>query len=108
MFATVRMASSRLPVAALTLKQGCITDRNTPQHRSSDDPAGEEEVLGWRGYTWFAVVRLFLQRQNVLGLYRNMMRTIRQVPDEGDRKDLRYWASDEFKRNKNATNQDAI
>uniref|UniRef100_A0A8C8D336 LYR motif-containing protein 2 n=1 Tax=Oncorhynchus tshawytscha TaxID=74940 RepID=A0A8C8D336_ONCTS len=47
----------------------------------------------------------FLQRQKVLGLYRNMMRTIRQVPDEGDRKDLRYWAGDEFKRNKNATNQ---
>uniref|UniRef100_A0A8C7T192 Complex 1 LYR protein domain-containing protein n=1 Tax=Oncorhynchus mykiss TaxID=8022 RepID=A0A8C7T192_ONCMY len=70
MFATVRMASSRLPVAALTLKQ---------------------------------VIQIY--RQNVLGLYRNMMRTIRQVPDEGDRKDLRYWASDEFKINKNATNQ---
>uniref|UniRef100_A0A674E1G8 Complex 1 LYR protein domain-containing protein n=1 Tax=Salmo trutta TaxID=8032 RepID=A0A674E1G8_SALTR len=65
MFATVHMASSRLPVAALTLKQHIA----------------------------------------LLGLYRNMMRTIRQVPDEGDRKDLRYWASDEFKRNKNATNQ---
>ncbi|XP_046877062.1 LYR motif-containing protein 2 [Hypomesus transpacificus] len=65
------MAISRLPPAALTLKQ-------------------------------------FLQRQKVLGLYRNMMRTIRQVPDEGDRKYLKDWARDEFKRNKTATNQDAI
>ncbi|XP_067097137.1 LYR motif-containing protein 2 [Osmerus mordax] len=65
------MAISRLPHAALTLKQ-------------------------------------FLQRQKVLGLYRNMMKTIRQVPDEGDRKYLKDWARDEFKRNKNATNQDAI
>ncbi|XP_062323359.1 LYR motif-containing protein 2 [Osmerus eperlanus] len=65
------MAISRLPHAALTLKQ-------------------------------------FLQRQKVLGLYRNMMKTIRQVPDEEDRKYLKDWARDEFKRNKNATNQDAI
>ncbi|KAM6953886.1 LYR motif-containing protein 2 [Aplochiton taeniatus] len=65
------MAISRLPTAALSLKQ-------------------------------------FLQRQKVLGLYRNMLRTIRQVPGEGDRKYLRNWAREEFKRNKNATNQDAV
>lgn len=41
-------------------------------------------------------------------LYRNMLRTIRQVPQESDRKYLRDWAREEFKRNKNATNQDAI
>lgn len=34
-----------------------------------------------------------------------MLRTIRQVPDEADRKYLRDWARDEFKRNKNATDQ---
>ncbi|MED6282524.1 hypothetical protein CHARACLAT_033027 [Characodon lateralis] len=60
--------SSRLPPAALSLKQ-------------------------------------FLQRQKVLAVYRNMFRTIRQVPDEADRKYLRDWAREEFKRNKNATNQ---
>ncbi|XP_028253188.1 LYR motif-containing protein 2 [Parambassis ranga] len=65
------MAVSRLPPAALSLKQ-------------------------------------FIQRQKVLGIYRNMLRTIRQVPDEADRKYLADWARDEFKRNKNATNQDAI
>ncbi|XP_029983676.1 LYR motif-containing protein 2 [Sphaeramia orbicularis] len=53
-------------------------------------------------------LRQFLQRQKVLGIYRNMLRTIRQVPDEADRKYLRDWARDEFKRNKNATNQDAV
>lgn len=50
----------------------------------------------------------FLQRQKVLGIYRDMLKTIRQVPDEADRKYLRDWARDEFKRNKNSTNQDAI
>uniref|UniRef100_A0AAQ5XWU6 LYR motif-containing protein 2 n=1 Tax=Amphiprion ocellaris TaxID=80972 RepID=A0AAQ5XWU6_AMPOC len=50
----------------------------------------------------------FLQRQKVLGIYRNMLKTIRQVPDEADRKYLRDWARGEFKRNKNATEQDAI
>ncbi|CAN9507609.1 unnamed protein product [Ophioblennius macclurei] len=50
----------------------------------------------------------FLQRQRVLGIYRNMLRTIRQVPEEADRKYLRDWVRDEFKRNKTATNQDAI
>lgn len=34
-----------------------------------------------------------------------MLRTIRQVPVEGDRKYLRDWARDEFKRNKSVTNQ---
>ncbi|KAG8011035.1 LYR motif-containing protein 2 [Nibea albiflora] len=37
-----------------------------------------------------------------------MLKTIRQVPDEADRKYLRDWARAEFKRNKNATDQDAI
>ncbi|KAI9517138.1 LYR motif-containing protein 2 [Gymnodraco acuticeps] len=50
----------------------------------------------------------FLQRQKVLGIYRNMLRTIRQVPDKTDRKYLSEWARDEFKRNKNATEQDAV
>ncbi|XP_076872497.1 LYR motif-containing protein 2 [Brachyhypopomus gauderio] len=50
----------------------------------------------------------FLQRQKVLGLYRSVLRTIRQVPDDADRTYLRDWAREEFKRNKHATDQDAI
>ncbi|XP_061900436.1 LYR motif-containing protein 2 [Entelurus aequoreus] len=53
-------------------------------------------------------LKQFLQRTQVLGIYRNMLRTIRQVPDERDRKYLRDWARDEFKRNRHATDQDAI
>lgn len=34
-----------------------------------------------------------------------MLRTIRQVPEEGDRRYLRDWAREEFKRNKSVTNQ---
>ena len=47
----------------------------------------------------------FLQRQKILGIYRNILRTIRQVPDDADKKYLRDWARDEFKRNKGATDQ---
>ncbi|KAM8827019.1 LYR motif-containing protein 2 isoform 1-T1 [Synchiropus picturatus] len=65
------MVASRLPPAALTLKQ-------------------------------------FLQRQKVLGIYRSMLRAIQQVPEEADRKYLRDWARDEFKRNRGATDQDAV
>lgn len=47
----------------------------------------------------------FLQRQKILGIYREMLRTIRQVPEDGDRKYLRDWARDEFKRNKSVSDQ---
>ncbi|XP_029704957.1 LYR motif-containing protein 2 [Takifugu rubripes] len=53
-------------------------------------------------------LKQFLQRQKILGIYREMLRTIRQVPEEGDRKYLKDWARDEFKRNKSVTNQDAV
>ncbi|XP_063351668.1 LYR motif-containing protein 2 [Pelmatolapia mariae] len=53
-------------------------------------------------------LKQFLHRQKVLGIYRNMLRTIRRVPDEADRKFLRDWAREEFHRNKNVTHEDAI
>ncbi|XP_028997388.1 LYR motif-containing protein 2 [Betta splendens] len=53
-------------------------------------------------------LKQFLHRQKVLGLYRNTLRTIQQIPDEVDRKYLRDWAREAFKSNKNATDQDAI
>ncbi|XP_051017178.1 LYR motif-containing protein 2 [Acomys russatus] len=65
------MAASRLPPAALTLKQ-------------------------------------FLRRQQVLLLYRKILRVIRQVPSDADRKYLQDWAREEFKRNKSATEEDTI
>ncbi|XP_026173791.1 LYR motif-containing protein 2 isoform X2 [Mastacembelus armatus] len=48
------------------------------------------------------------QRQKVLAIYRSMLRTIGQVPEEADRKYLRDWLRAEFKRNKDTTDQDAI
>ncbi|NXO51789.1 LYRM2 protein, partial [Aramus guarauna] len=65
------MAASRLPPAALTLKQ-------------------------------------FLRRQQVLQLYRKILRAVRDVPAEADRRYLKDWAREEFKRNKGATEEDAI
>ncbi|XP_049612005.1 LYR motif-containing protein 2 [Syngnathus scovelli] len=53
-------------------------------------------------------LKQFLQRQTVLGIYRKMLRTIKHVPNETDRKYLKDWAKSEFKRNQNTTDQDAI
>ncbi|KAK7809872.1 hypothetical protein U0070_007728 [Myodes glareolus] len=50
----------------------------------------------------------FMRRQQVLVLYRKILRAIRQVPSEADRKYLQDWAREEFKRNKSATEEDTI
>ncbi|KAK9956343.1 hypothetical protein ABG768_014084 [Culter alburnus] len=50
----------------------------------------------------------FLQRQKVLGIYRDLLRTIRKIPLESNRRYLRDWAREEFKRNKSETDQDVI
>uniref|UniRef100_A0A671SU14 LYR motif-containing protein 2 n=1 Tax=Sinocyclocheilus anshuiensis TaxID=1608454 RepID=A0A671SU14_9TELE len=46
-----------------------------------------------------------LQRQKVLGVYRDLLRTIRKIPTESDRRYLRDWAREEFKRNTSETVQ---
>ncbi|NXN48167.1 LYRM2 protein, partial [Rhinoptilus africanus] len=53
-------------------------------------------------------LRQFLRRQQVLQLYRQLLRAIRQVPAEADRRYLQEWAREEFRRNKGATEEDAI
>ncbi|XP_036987130.2 LYR motif-containing protein 2 isoform X1 [Artibeus jamaicensis] len=50
----------------------------------------------------------FLRRQQVLLLYRRILKAIQQVPIDSDRKYLKDWAREEFKRNKNATEEDTI
>nr|XP_021142578.1 LYR motif-containing protein 2 [Columba livia] len=52
--------------------------------------------------------RQFLRRQQVLQLYRRILRAIRDVPAEADRCYLKDWAREEFRRNKDATDEDAI
>ncbi|KAM6467124.1 LYR motif-containing protein 2 [Python bivittatus] len=53
-------------------------------------------------------LKQFLRRQQVLQLYRKILRTIRQVPSEADRRYMRDWAREDFKRNKEATDEDTI
>ncbi|XP_026522348.1 LYR motif-containing protein 2 [Pseudonaja textilis] len=53
-------------------------------------------------------LKQFLRRQQVLQLYRKILRTIRQIPNEADRRYMRDWAREDFKRNKEATDEDAI
>ncbi|XP_011922392.1 PREDICTED: LYR motif-containing protein 2 [Cercocebus atys] len=53
-------------------------------------------------------LKQFIRRQQVLLLYRRILQTIRQVPNDSDRKYLKDWAREEFKRNKSATEEDTI
>uniref|UniRef100_A0A673U7P5 LYR motif-containing protein 2 n=1 Tax=Suricata suricatta TaxID=37032 RepID=A0A673U7P5_SURSU len=50
-------------------------------------------------------LKQFLRRQQVLLLYRRILQTIRQVPNDSDRKYLKDWAREEFQRNKSATEE---
>uniref|UniRef100_A0ABI7XQQ9 LYR motif-containing protein 2 n=1 Tax=Felis catus TaxID=9685 RepID=A0ABI7XQQ9_FELCA len=51
-------------------------------------------------------LKQFMRRQQVLLLYRRILQAIRQVPNDSDRKYLKDWAREEFKRNKGATEED--
>ncbi|XP_049646328.1 LYR motif-containing protein 2-like [Suncus etruscus] len=53
-------------------------------------------------------LKQFMRRQQVLLLYRRILQAIRKVPNDSDRRYLRDWAKEEFKRNKNATEEDTI
>ncbi|XP_050625345.1 LYR motif-containing protein 2-like [Macaca thibetana thibetana] len=43
-------------------------------------------------------LKQFIRRQQVLLLYRRIFQTIQQVPNDSDRKYLKDWAREEFKR----------
>ncbi|XP_077294508.1 LYR motif-containing protein 2 [Arctopsyche grandis] len=53
-------------------------------------------------------LKQFLLRGEVKKLYRDVLRTIRQVPDERNREELRDWARSDFKNNKNHTDEIVI
>ncbi|NXX10360.1 LYRM2 protein, partial [Podargus strigoides] len=53
-------------------------------------------------------LKQFLRRQQVLQLYRRILRALRHVPAEADRRYWTDWAREEFRRNKGATEEDAI
>ena len=45
-------------------------------------------------------LKQFMLRQQVLKLYRNCFKTLRQIPDSGQRADLESWVRADFKANK--------
>ncbi|XP_044101546.1 LYR motif-containing protein 2 isoform X2 [Neovison vison] len=50
-------------------------------------------------------LKQFMRRQQVLLLYRRILQAIREVPNDSDRKYLKDWTREEFKRNKSATEE---
>ncbi|KXJ11377.1 LYR motif-containing protein 2 [Exaiptasia diaphana] len=53
-------------------------------------------------------LKQFLVRRQVLSLYREIMKTIKQIENPEYQKELRNWTRDEFKQNKGTQDQDAI
>ncbi|CAG4935400.1 unnamed protein product [Parnassius apollo] len=53
-------------------------------------------------------LKQFLLRQEVLKLYREIFRTLRQVQDESTRLELKDWARKDFRNNKHHTDESAI
>ncbi|XP_069488531.1 LYR motif-containing protein 2 isoform X2 [Ambystoma mexicanum] len=67
--------------------------------------------LPWPIATWrppSSPASKFLRRQQVLSLYRKIFQTIRQIPNEADRRYMKDWAREEFKRNKETTDEVTI
>ncbi|KAM9059699.1 LYR motif-containing protein 2 isoform 2-T2 [Megaptera novaeangliae] len=92
------------------------TELAPPRHRPTSAPARWGSG-GPRCLDVMVVSRLppatltlkqFVRRQQVLLLYRRILQAIRQVPNDSDRKYLKDWAREEFKRNKSATEEDTI
>lgn len=50
----------------------------------------------------------FMLRQEVLKLYREIFRTIRKVPDESSRTELKAWARNDFRNNIHHTEEITI
>lgn len=50
----------------------------------------------------------FMLRQEVLKLYRQIFRAIRQVPDESSRRELSEWARSDFRNNAHHTQEITI
>ncbi|XP_049872636.1 LYR motif-containing protein 2 [Pectinophora gossypiella] len=53
-------------------------------------------------------LKQFMLRQEVLKLYRDIFRTLRLVPDEKDRQDLKVWAKTDFRNNMHQTDEHRI
>ncbi|XP_043268950.1 LYR motif-containing protein 2 [Venturia canescens] len=50
----------------------------------------------------------FMVHQEVLKLYRNIMKTVRKIPDKHDRDYMRDWVKSDFRANKDVKDEFAI
>ena len=50
----------------------------------------------------------FMLRTEVLKLYRDFLKTLRKVSNEGDRRELREWVRQDFKRHKDFEEEEVI
>ncbi|KAK7089394.1 LYR motif-containing protein 2-like [Littorina saxatilis] len=53
-------------------------------------------------------LKRFLLRSEVLRLYRDMLRTLKRIPSQDQRKDLQQWIRTDFDNNKHHTEEAAI
>ncbi|CAD7088305.1 unnamed protein product [Hermetia illucens] len=53
-------------------------------------------------------LKQFMLRQEVLKLYREIFRCIRQVPDAATRAELKSWARHDFRANQHQSDESAI
>lgn len=53
-------------------------------------------------------LKQFMLRQQVIKLYKDLYRTINQIPDESSRKDLKLWLREDFRKNKSQTEEITI
>ena len=53
-------------------------------------------------------LKQFMLRQDVLKLYRDLLRTINKVPDENSRRELKLWLREDFRSNKGLKEEIAI
>ncbi|XP_041442818.1 uncharacterized protein lyrm2.L isoform X1 [Xenopus laevis] len=65
------------------------------------------KVMGSRLPPAALSLRQFLVRQQVLGLYRRILRAVRQIPDVADQRYMQEWAREEFRRNKGASEENS-
>jgi hypothetical protein len=71
-------------------------------------PLGLENVCSWRNYIHLLTMQTdtggqFIQRQKVLALWRDIVRSINNIPDASTRSDMRRFARDEFQQHRNVS-----
>ncbi|XP_789906.2 LYR motif-containing protein 2 [Strongylocentrotus purpuratus] len=53
-------------------------------------------------------LKQFMVRQQVISLYRDVFRALRAMPDDAQKKEVKAWAKEEFRRNQHHTDEMVI